>query len=363
VLRPNRTPRQGKGGDSEKGGMEMRKRRVGKGHVFVFFATLAALMLVFSGVTMAYSEKDPLVFKCSIDNPPGDMKAKTIKRIGDIVEEKAKGRIKFEYFYGGSLTKKPQFVEAVAKGIADISTGPVSFVTGKIPELSIFEVYGAYNLNKHLEMQEAVEPLMTELFKEKGVHHVLIQYSGSTVFPHKTKFLKKPEDWKGQKMRLGGRWQSELGKIWGASPIFLPPNELYMSLDKGVIDGYMLIWDIIYGLKLFEVAPFHMDSGFSNNAENVTMNLKKWETLTKEDQAIFNAAIKEVKPWTFHETVKYYDELKKDLLSKGTKIYQLTPEEKSLYLKDAYSLYPEVRKISGTIGNKFIDIMEKFRDK
>lgn len=341
----------------------MEKARMGKGKVLLMLAALAVLALVFYGTAMAYSEKEPLVFKCSIDNPPGDMKARTIKQLGDLVEAKVKGRIKFEYFYGGSLTKKPQYIEAVAKGIADISTGPISFITGKIPELSIFELYGSYDLNKYLEMQEATEPLMVELMKDKGVHHVMLQYNGTTVFPHKKKFLKKPEDWKGQKMRLGGRWQSELGQAWGASPVFLQPNELYMAVDKGVIDGYMLIWDIIYGLKLYEVAPYHVDTGFSNNIENVTMNLKKWETLTKEDQAIFNAAIKEVKPWNYRETVKYYDDVKKDLTGKGLKIYELTAEEKSLYLKDAYQMYPEVKKVSGPLGNKFVDILEKFRDK
>jgi C4-dicarboxylate-binding protein DctP len=253
-------------------------------------------------------------------------------------------------------------VEAVAKGIADISTGPVSFVTGKIPELSIFEVYGSYKIDKHLEMQEAVEPTLRELFEQKGVHHVMLQLTGSTVFPHKTKFLKKPEDWKGQKMRLGGRWQSTLGAKWEASPVFMVPGDLYIALQKGVIDGYMLIWDIIYGLKLYEVAPYIMDSGFSNNIENVTMNLQKWNTLTKADQEIFNQGIKEVKPWNYHETLRYYEELKKDILSKGGKIYYLTPEEKRLYLKDAFSLWPEVEKISGPIGKKFMDILKNFKD-
>jgi TRAP-type transport system periplasmic protein len=341
----------------------MRRRNTGLRQNFCVFAGLLVLILGLSGTAMAYSEKEPLVLKVAIDNPPQDMKAVTIKHIGDIVEAKTKGRIKFEYFYGGSLIKKPQYVEAVARGIADISTGPVSFVTGKMPELSIFEVYGAYKLDKHLEMEQAVEPIMKEYLKEKGIHHVLIQYSGSVVFPHKTKFLAKPEDWKGQKIRLGGRWQSELGKMWGASPIFLPPGELYVALQKGVIDGYMLIWDIINGLKLYEVAPFHADTNFSNNVENVTMNLKKWETMTKEDQEIFTAAVNETKPWTFKETLKFYEQVKKDILGKGAKIHELTPGERSNYLKDAYSLYPEVEKVSGPTGKKFMDVLEKFRDK
>jgi len=333
---------------------------------FRFFVGLVFFLLGISfalpGFSFAYSEKDPMVLKCGIDNPPGDLKSRTIKRMGDIVEERTKGRIKFQYFFGGSLINKPQYVEAVAKGIADISTGPVSFITGKIPELSIFEVYGSYKLDKHLEMQEAVEPTFKELLEQKGVHHVMLQLTGSTVFPHKTKFLKKPEDWKGQKMRLGGRWQSTLGVKWGAGTVFMVPGDLYVAVQKGVIDGYMLIYDIVYGLKLYEVSPYIMDSGFSNNVENVTMNLMKWNALTQTDQDIFNQAVKEVKPWNYHETLKYYEEIKKDMIAKGAKIYVLTREEKSLYLKDAFSLYPEVKNISGPIGNKFIDILKAFKD-
>ncbi|MBW2064830.1 MAG: TRAP transporter substrate-binding protein [Deltaproteobacteria bacterium] len=330
--------------------------------------TVMSLCLIYfafllPGSLFAYSETNPMVLKCGIDNPPGDMKARTIKRLGDFVQEKTNGRVVFKYFYGTSLIKKPQFVDAVARGIADISTGPVSFVTGKIPELSIFEIYGAYRLDKFLEMQEAVMPTMIELFEKKGVHPLFIQYSGSCIFPHKRKFLKRPDDWKGEKMRLAGRWQSTLGKKWGASPIFLPPAELYLALQRGVIDGYMLIWDIVYGLKLYEVAPYIVDTGFSNNAEVVTMNLKKWRSLTKEDRDIFLQGIKDIKPWTYRETLKYYDFLRKDIISKGGKIHKLTPEAKSLYLKDAFALYPEVRKVAGTIGNKFIDILEPHRDR
>lgn len=331
--------------------------------IMFLFISIFCVSVALSGTADAYSKEKPMVIKCAIDNPPGDMKSRTIKRMGDIVEQKTDGRIKFEYFFGGSLIKKPQYVDAVSKGIADISTGPVSFVTGKIPELSIFEVYGAYQLDKHLEMQEAVEPLLTKLFEKKGVHHVMLQFTGSVIFCHKTKYLKGPEDWKGQKIRLAGRWQSELGKMWGASPVFMPPNDLYLALQRGVIDGYMLIYDITYGLKLFEVAPYIADAGFSNNIENVTMNLKKWKALTKEDQEIFTEAVDAVKPWNLQETIKYYDKIKKDMVSKGTKIYEINDAEKSAYLKDAYSLYPEVKKVSGSMGGQFMDILEKYRQK
>jgi TRAP-type C4-dicarboxylate transport system substrate-binding protein len=313
----------------------------------------------------AYSEDSPMVLKCAIDNPPGDMKAKTIKRMGDMIEAQTNGRIQFKYFYGSSLIKKSQFVDAVARGIADISTGPVSFVTGKIPELSIFEIYGGYRLDRYVEIQKAVWGPMKELFIPKGIYPLMFQYSGSAVFAHKSKFLKIPADWKGQKMRLAGRWQSTLGKQWEASPLFMEPADLYLALQRGVIEGYMLIWDIINGLKLYEVSSYLVDTGFSGNIEVVTMNRKKWKKLSDPDREIFLKAVEEVTRWTYNETLKQYRNIREKLAAAGVHIYTLSPEEKNLYLQDVYSLYPEIRKTSGNIGNQFINILETndFRDK
>ena len=126
----------------------------------------------------------------------------------------------------------------------------------------------------------------------------------------------------------------------------------------------MLIWDIVAGLKLHEVSPYIVDTGFSGNIEVVTMNLGKWKKLTDADKAIFQKVIDEVTPWTYTETLKHYDRIRTMIADKGVKVHMLTPEEKSGYLNEVYALYPKIRKISGKIGNQFIDILEdnNFRD-
>ena len=310
---------------------------------------------------MAYDEKDPMVLKCGIDNPPQDMKARTIKKLGDLVTERTNGRIQFKYFYGASLIKKPQFVDAVARGIADISTGPVGFVTGKIPELSVFGVFGTWQLDRYLEMQDVLHPKLTELMATKGIHHVMIQYNGTSILCHKTKFLKQPSDWQGQKIRLSGKWLATLGEQWGASTVFMPPPEVYLAVQRGVIDGFQLIYDIVYGLKLHEVAPYIVETGFPDNIEIVTMNLKKWEAMTPEDQKIFNDAVAEVIPWTYEETLKYYVGLREKITEQGGQIYKLTIEERDAYLRDAFALWPQIRQESGQLGGELMDLMEKYR--
>jgi TRAP-type C4-dicarboxylate transport system substrate-binding protein len=331
------------------------------GVMLVLFVFTIGMTVAVSGTAFAYSKEKPMVFKCAIDNPPFDVKARTIKRLGDMVTERTNGRIVFKYFYGASLIKKPAFVDGVSKGIADISTGPISFVTGKIPALSPFEIYGAYDLSRKLEMAKKVQPLLIEVFKEKKVYPLMQQFTGHCIFTHKEKFLNAPSDWQGAKMRLAGRWQSTLGKMWGASPVFLPPPELYLACQRGVIDGFMLIYDITYGLKLYEVTPYITDTTFSNNIEIVTMNLKKWKSLTKEDQKIFMDAVAEIEPWNMTETINVVEKIKKDMIAKGAKIHILSNEEKKSYLKDSYSLWPEVEKVSGKKGKQFMNILEKYR--
>ena len=331
-------------------------------HATLFFFVFAIIMtLAFSGSVFAYSKEKPMIIKCAIDNPPKDIKARTIRKLGEEVTERTGGRIVFKYFYGASLIKKPAFVDGVAKGIADLSTGPISFVTGKIPALSPFEIYGAYDLSKKLEMSKEVQPLLIEVFKEKKVYPLMQQFTGNCIFTHKEKFLKTPSDWKGAKMRLAGRWQSTLGKMWGASPVFLPPPELYLAAQRGVIDGFMLIYDITFGLKLYEVTPYITDTTFSNNIEIITMNLKKWNSLTKEDQGIFLGVVKELEPWNMKTTLSVVEKFKGIMASKGAKIHTLTADEKKLYLKDSYSLWPEVEKVSGPRGKQFMQILQKYR--
>ena len=54
---------------------------------------------------------------------------------------------------------------------------------------------------------------------------------------------------------------------------------------------------------------------------------------------------------------------RKDILSKGGKVYDLTDEEKRIYTKSTYEMWPEVRKAGGPIGNQLADILEKYREK
>ena len=329
--------------------------------VALFFAGVMGITLAFCGSTWAYSEEKPMLMRVGCINPAKDIECRLIKRLGDRVEQRSKGRIKFQYSYSGSLFKPPQFIDAVSRGTGDISNGPTAFAR-KIPALNIFSVYGTYKIGIWPDIEEAIEPVMNKIFEEQGIHLLMSWDSGPSLFNHKTKFMKSPEDWNGQRFRVPGRWLAAVAKKWGASPVFMPGPELYLALQRGVIDGCMLPWHITNSFKIYEVTPYITHTDFSNSLAIMPMNLKKWNALTKIDQEIFNEVIEEIRPWHNDEMKKEFDKIRKNLISKGAKIYDLTTAEKALYLKDSFAQWPEVRKVSGPLGNELADILVKYRD-
>jgi TRAP-type C4-dicarboxylate transport system substrate-binding protein len=74
--------------------------------------------------------------------------------------------------------------------------------------------------------------------------------------------------------------------LLGATPVSLPPNEVYAALDKGILDG--AAWGA-YGLtanKWYEVAKYLMRPTFGYGNVTLSMNLDAWNGLSPEKQAL-----------------------------------------------------------------------------
>lgn len=322
---------------------------------------LISFIFLFVCVETSSAQSGPMTLKVGIKNPPTDVQSVAIKHFTDQVEKKTKGRIKFQFFYNETLLTATQFVDGVGMGIADISTGPVSYITGKQPELSILETFGAIPQDKWKEVFQAIYPVTSKSFQKVNVHQLMTLYVGTSIFSGRKEFLKSPEQWKGKRVRMGGKWQSILANKWGASPVFLPPSELYLALQRGTLDGYFLVYSIIGALKLYEVAPYVVETGFSSNIEFVTMNLKKWESLSPEDKKIFEEAAAETSLFYYPKELEFEKGVRDSMIKSGAKVYDLSKSEQQEFLKHAYQIWPDVRKVSGPMGNQLIDILEKFK--
>jgi TRAP-type C4-dicarboxylate transport system substrate-binding protein len=74
------------------------------------------------------------------------------------------------------------------------------------------------------------------------------------------KQIKVMADFKGLKMRAPTRQTNKLLGALGATPVAMPLPALGDALSKGVVDGYLLPWEVIPSIKAHEFTKFHSET-------------------------------------------------------------------------------------------------------
>ncbi len=138
-----------------------------------------------------------------------------------------------------------------------------------------------------------------ELWREMYAKFNLYPLIGGTTGPQMGGWFKKEinslEDLKGLKMRIPGLG-GEVMKRLGVNPILLPAGEIYTSLERGTIDATEWVGPALDSMMGFaKVAPYYYTGWHEpGSILEITINLTKWNTLSKEHQAIIQCATDEM---------------------------------------------------------------------
>ncbi|MFM9884161.1 MAG: TRAP transporter substrate-binding protein DctP [Burkholderiales bacterium] len=125
-------------------------------------------------------------------------------------------------------------------------------------------------------------------------------------------------------------------RMLGASPVQLPPGEIYTSLDKGVVDG--AAWPVLGPLnyRWYEVAKYMLRPGFGFTTQPLLMNLAAWNKLSDAERKILLDEGRKMEDLWPVEAAKLFQSEEKALIEKGMTIVQMGEAQK-VKLKDAWS--------------------------
>jgi TRAP-type C4-dicarboxylate transport system substrate-binding protein len=99
------------------------------------------------------------------------------------------------------------------------------------------------------------------------------------------KAIKNVDDLKGRKIRCSPTTISFM-KAAGATPIQMPPPDIYTAMERGVVEGYLLPPGTIRDFGLVPVSKFIVFLGIYQPCQFVLMNLDKWKKLPKHLQTL-----------------------------------------------------------------------------
>ncbi len=210
------------------------------------------------------------------------------------IEKASAGRMKCQIYPAMQLGgTPPQLVEQVIDGIADIVWTLPGYTAGRFPSVEVFEL--PFMTNKAENASRALwayyEKFGQKDFKDLKPLAFNVHDEG---YVHNNKRpIKRMADFRGLKMRAPTRMTNKMLAYLGATPVAMPLPAVPEAVSKGVVDGYVLPWEIIPTLKLHEMTKFHSETDPDSPALYTTvfmiaMNKASYEKLPDDLKKIID---------------------------------------------------------------------------
>lgn len=205
------------------------------------------------------------------------------------IETDSNGRLNVELYPSATLSKADVTYEAAAKGTIDIGSQAHGYTSGRFPLTQIAELPGLSS--SATQMGCILQTLYEDgtIASEYEDSHLLFMYGAGPGALHTTnKLIRTPEDMKGMRIRRPSAVAGDIIESMGASPVGLPANDMYTSLQRGVVDGLSFPWEAVTTFKIDELTKYHTNIPFYSSALMVTMNQDSYDRLPEDLQQVID---------------------------------------------------------------------------
>ncbi len=263
--------------------------------------------------------------------PTGIPWHQTVLHFAKKVEELSNGELQIKVYAAGSIVPAFQVFDAVRNGVAEMGHDWSGYWKGKNQAFVAFGSvpFGMNDVEYSIWlMQGGGLKLARELYGQYGVIPLMGGNSGQEM----GFFTKKPithiEQLKGMKVRTVG-WAADILKNMGVSVVPLPGGEIYLALERGVIDSAEFSTPYItYPMGFQEIAKNIMVPGWHQTAVQLMfdVNKKAYDKLPDRLKKVLYIASVDTQLWDmtrseFYNGI-YIEKYKKD----GVKFNKLTDD-------------------------------------
>jgi len=294
--------------------------------------------------------------------PPTHIQSKLADAWGKEIEKRTNGRVKVEYYPGGTLTKARQVYDGVVTGLSDVGLSVFAYTRGRFPVMAAIDLPLGYTSGI---VATAIANDFVRKFNPKELQDVKVMYvhaHGPGLVHTKDKPVRKLEDMKGLKLRGHGT-SALFQKALGATPVAKPMPECYQMLQKGVVEGASYPFEANKGWRLGEVTNY-ATAAFSaayTTSFFVVMNKDKWNSFPADIQKIIadinrEWEVKHGQAWDTSDLIGI-----QFFLSKGGTIIGIDVKEAAKWEKAVAPIadkYIKDMKKKGFDGKQYVDFVK-----
>lgn len=203
------------------------------------------------------------------------------------IEDATRGAVKVEGYYSQSLFKGTDAWEGLKSNQADFAWCFHGYWANMTPLADVITLpflpipsgeKGSEVLWKLYEKYPSIQ-------KQFADNKVVLTWTSNPYFLLTVnKQVKTMDDMKGLKIRTTGGPPTDMLKALGAVPTPMGMPDVYLNLQKGVIDGALLPWESIISFKQYEVVKYYTYAPFHAVYFTQAFNLQKWNSLNPDIQ-------------------------------------------------------------------------------
>ena len=319
------------------------------------FTTLFSIFFILS----ASNSFAQITLKASHQFPggKGDARDEMVNLLAKEVE-KANVGVKIQVYPGQSLYKAMEQYKPLVEGQLDITSLPLDYAAGFVPEFSITLMPGLVKNHEHAQRLNA-SPFMKDIKKLLNDQGAIVLADAWLAggFASKNKCITNPESAKGQVTRAAGPMFEEMLVGAGASISSMASSEVYQGLQTGVLNAVNTSSQSFVSFKLFEQVKCITPPGkyaLWFMYQPLLMSKKSFDKLNPKQKEAILAAGKKAEQYITKESALLDSEMEKVFKEKGVQIHQMTEADFNAWIalakKTSYKKFGE--KVKG--GDKLI---------
>jgi len=213
-----------------------------------------------------------------------------LEPLGKEIEKRSGGKVTVRVFAGNSpFGKVENQADQVKQGVTDLAFGLNGIPRGRYPRTSIMEM--PFVAESADSASKALWAMLPDLLAEdyRDFKPIALHCHNPGLFHTRDKSLKTIADVKGLRMRAPNPPTQALLAYLGATPVGMPPGQVYENIEKGVIDGAVFPWDAIKGFRLENILKHHLDARVYTSCFHLVMSPKRYAELAPDVQKAIDA--------------------------------------------------------------------------
>ena len=227
--------------------------------------------------------------------PNSPINQESVEQFAKDVEIMSRGRMKIKVFAGGELVPPLQAFDAVSQGGVEMAHTASYYWAGKVPAAQFMTVvpFGLTHKGAWSWIYAGGGlALWQELYEPFGIVPFPMGNTGIQMGGWFNKKINSLDDLKGLKIRMPGLGGKVLAKA-GANPVNIDPGELYMAVERGVIDATEWVGPVFDKRQgLDEVAKYYYFPGWHEPGSQLELiiNREAWRQLEPDLKLIVETA-------------------------------------------------------------------------